>query len=173
MRDEYPDILENPPPITDLTLIYKAAKARFDAEPEFKTRAQLTVVELQSGDESCKQVWELLCRISRTEFQKVYDRLDVTLTECGESFYNSLIPGTLEYLNEKGLTKESDGATVVFLDHWTYPLIVKKRDGGYVLLLLLVLLVLLLLLGCATAAPAPTCYHYSYTTTTTLLLRTN
>lgn len=31
--------------------LYKAAKKRFDAEPEFKARAREAVTQLQSGDE--------------------------------------------------------------------------------------------------------------------------
>ena len=46
-QDEYPDIVENPPNISDLTVIYKAAKNRFDADEVFKTRSRNNVVNLQ------------------------------------------------------------------------------------------------------------------------------
>ena len=46
-QDEYPDIVENPPNISDLTVIYKAAKNRFDADEAFKTRSRNNVVNLQ------------------------------------------------------------------------------------------------------------------------------
>jgi arginyl-tRNA synthetase len=35
----------------------------------------------------------------------VYDRLNVELTECGESFYNKMIPGTLDELDKAGILK--------------------------------------------------------------------
>jgi hypothetical protein len=102
LMDEYPDILTNPPNISDLTQIYKAAKRRFDAEPEFKERSRLNVVKLQAGDPNCHTVWNLLCSISRAEFQVLYDALGVSLTEVGESFYNTMIPGAIEKLAEQG-----------------------------------------------------------------------
>lgn len=88
-----------------------------------------TVVELQSGDRACTEVWTLLCDISRKEFQKVYDRLGVTLEEYGESFYNDRIPGAIDALAAAGLVSKDDGADIVRLEHFTYPLIVRKRDG--------------------------------------------
>lgn len=70
-----------------------------------------------------------MCDISRKEFQKVYDRLGVTLEEYGESFYNDRIPGAIDALAAAGLVAKDDGADVVRLEHFTYPLIVRKRDG--------------------------------------------
>lgn len=75
------------------------------------------------------KVWTLLCDISRKEFQKVYDRLGVTLEEHGESFYNDMIPSTIDMLAEAALISRDDGADIVRLEHFTYPLIVRKRDG--------------------------------------------
>ena len=75
------------------------------------------------------KVWTLLCDISRKEFQKVYDRLGVTLEEHGESFYNDMIPSTIDMLAEADLISRDDGADIVRLEHFTYPLIVRKRDG--------------------------------------------
>jgi arginyl-tRNA synthetase len=36
LKDEFPDFTSNPPDIKDLTKFYKAAKARFDVDAEFK-----------------------------------------------------------------------------------------------------------------------------------------
>lgn len=55
---------------------------------------------LQSGDPACRAVWNLLCDISRREFQRVYDALGVELEEVGESFYNPMIAPTLEILTK-------------------------------------------------------------------------
>ena len=40
----------------------------------------------------------------------MYSRLDVRLTEVGESFYNEYIPPVVAHLEEIGLAKLSDGA---------------------------------------------------------------
>jgi hypothetical protein len=47
----------------------------------------------QSGDEECLAAWGRICEASRKEFQAIYDRLGVTLTERGESFYNPMLKG--------------------------------------------------------------------------------
>ncbi len=43
LQREYPDFLNNMPTISDLQSFYKAAKKRFDEDPEFK-KVKLTVV---------------------------------------------------------------------------------------------------------------------------------
>lgn len=84
----FPDFLDNPPEIADLQTFYQSAKKRFDADEEFKAIAHANVVKLQSGDEHCIQGWQMLCQLSRIQFQKIYDRLDIKIEEIGESFYN-------------------------------------------------------------------------------------
>ncbi len=108
------------PNVQDLTKFYKEAKARFDAEPEFKEAARKTVPLLQGGDPECTKMWKLLCDISRREFDKVYAMLGVVSEERGESFYNSRIPGCIAKLKETpGLVVDYDGAQCVFLTGMT------------------------------------------------------
>ncbi|CAH0476383.1 unnamed protein product [Peronospora belbahrii] len=119
------------PNVTDLTKLYKAAKERFDADAAFHERSKAQVVQLQSGDEKSRKVWTTLCDISRREFQKVYDRLCVSLNEMGESFYNPIIPGVLDQLRAEGLMEESNGAEVVFTKVYKQPFLLVKSDGSY------------------------------------------
>uniref|UniRef100_A0A7S4AKI1 arginine--tRNA ligase n=1 Tax=Pseudo-nitzschia australis TaxID=44445 RepID=A0A7S4AKI1_9STRA len=132
LKEEFPDFASSMPNITDLTAFYKAAKERFDDDADFKKTAQLNVVKLQSGDEECMEIWKLLCDVSRQEFQKVYDRLDVTVKECGESFYNDKIPPVIDEFNEAGiLSVEEGGAKCVFVENYKVPLMLQKSDGGF------------------------------------------
>eukprot|EP00934_Nitzschia_sp_Nitz4_P005103 Nitzschia sp. Nitz4//scaffold16_size188269//40310//42757//NITZ4_001779-RA/size188269-processed-gene-0.6-mRNA-1//1//CDS//3329538481//5093//frame0 len=132
LKEEYPDFADNMPNITDLTAFYKAAKQRFDDDAEFKKTSQLNVVALQSGDDECTTIWKLLCDVSRREFQKVYDRLDVTVYEYGESFYNAKIPAVVEEFDRAGkLSIEEGGAKCVFVEGYKVPLMLQKSDGGY------------------------------------------
>jgi arginyl-tRNA synthetase len=62
-------------------VFYKKAKAKFDADPEFKKRSQKAVVSLQGGEEKYVLAWRQICNISRREFNVVYERLHVTLEE--------------------------------------------------------------------------------------------
>jgi arginyl-tRNA synthetase len=132
LKEEYPDFAETMPNITDLTAFYKAAKARFDEDADFKKASQLNVVQLQSGDEECLKIWKILCDVSRREFQKIYDRLDVTIEEVGESFYNDKIPAVIEEFDKAGLLSiEEGGARCVFVSTHQIPLMLQKSDGGY------------------------------------------
>jgi len=132
LKEEYPNFMQDPPNITDLTGFYKAAKARFDESPAFKERARVGVVELQAGDPESRAIWKLLCDISRAEFQKVYDRLDVRLEEYGESFYNDRIPAVIEELKAENLLEEDGGAMIMWCGgKHQIPLMVRKSDGGY------------------------------------------
>jgi arginyl-tRNA synthetase len=134
LKTEY-DLANTAPNITDLTVFYKNAKQKFDDDPDFKKASQLNVVALQSGDPDCRKLWQLLCDISRHEFEKVYQRLDVTSQEYGESFYNARIPAVIrEFEQAKLLAEEEGGAKVVWLQDRTkyqFPLMLQKSDGGY------------------------------------------
>ena len=133
LREEFPGISDGEDVnITDLTAFYKAAKARFDESPEFKEKSRLNVVDLQAHDPECIKIWQLLCDISRREFDKVYDRLDITVKECGESFYNDKIPPVIDEFESKGmLSVEEGGAKCIWVPKYTIPLMVQKSDGGY------------------------------------------
>ena len=127
------DVLE----LGDLVAFYKQAKQRFDDDPVFQATARQTVVQLQAGEPKSTQAWQLLCDQSRREFEQIYQRLQIELTERGESFYNPLLPQVVTDLDELELLVEDQGAQCVFLEGFTnkagdpQPLIVQKSDGGY------------------------------------------
>lgn len=73
----------------------------------------------------------MLCKISRHEFQKIYDRLEIKLTEVGESFYNPFLAPLVAELLEKKIAVESDGAICVFVPKQKVPLMIRKSDGGF------------------------------------------
>ena len=76
--------------IRDLEGFYKNAKKKFDEDPEFKKKSQLKTVDLQKGDPDARKAWQFICQISRDNFEIVYQKLGVHLTEVGESFYDDL-----------------------------------------------------------------------------------
>jgi arginyl-tRNA synthetase len=117
--------------VSDLMALYRAAKARFDAEDDFKERAREAVTRLQGGDEASLAAWRRICAASRKEFDAIYARLGVELTERGESHYNPMLAGVVDELREKGVAVESEGAMCVFVEGHENPLIVRKRDGGF------------------------------------------
>ena len=121
----------------DLVAFYREAKKRFDEDEAFQVTSREEVVKLQGGDPVSLKAWGLLCDQSRREFQKIYDRLDIRLSERGESFYNPFLASVLSGLKEAGLLVTDDGAECVFLegvngkDGKPLPVIVRKSDGGF------------------------------------------
>jgi arginyl-tRNA synthetase len=139
LREAYPEALITADALDlgDLVALYKKAKHRFDQDPEFQEAARKEVVKLQAKDPDTIKAWNLLCDQSRREFQVIYDRLNIHITERGESFYNPYLAAVVDDLRGLGLLVESDGAQCVFLDGYVnregdpFPLIVQKTDGGY------------------------------------------
>jgi len=139
MQQHVPDVLagKRHTDLSELLQWYKASKKCFDEDPQFKKRAQLKVVDLQSGDPETLHSWKMICEISRKALQEIYNLLDVHLIERGESFYNPYLPKVVEDLEKKGLITISDGAKCVFLEGFqnrdgsVLPMIVQKSDGGY------------------------------------------
>ncbi|MES2211996.1 MAG: arginine--tRNA ligase [Pseudomonadota bacterium] len=137
-ESEVPDILTRAD--TDLTQLlqwYRAAKQRFDADPNFKTTSQQAVVALQGGDARARAIWQKICDISEKAYQEIYAILDVTLTTRGESFYNPFLSDVIVALKDAQILETSEGAECVFLPNYTtkeggpLPFIVQKSDGGY------------------------------------------
>lgn len=73
----------------------------------------------------------MICQISRQAFEQVYDLLDVSLVERGESYYNPWLKDVVEDLEKKGLLTLSEGAKCVFHEGYEIPYMVQKSDGGY------------------------------------------
>jgi arginyl-tRNA synthetase len=126
--------------VGDLNGFYKAARAKFEASPEFAERARKRVVELQAGDARTIALWKRLVDESTRYFQAVYDKLGVTLRPehaAGESLYNDRLAGVAEELERRELARVDDGALCAFPPGFSgkggapVPLIVRKQDGGY------------------------------------------
>jgi len=134
LQDEFPNYRTESPPIADLMSFYKQSKARFDADPEFKARAYNCVVRLQAHDKDYLQAWNLICDVSRREFNKVYERLGVVITERGESFYQRHMEAAVADLKRLDMLEEDDGRLIMFGEQGSgceVPLTVVKSDGGY------------------------------------------
>ncbi|MDG1027075.1 MAG: arginine--tRNA ligase [Gammaproteobacteria bacterium] len=129
-----------PTQLADLESFYRAAKQRFDEDPDFANIARSSVVKLQGGDEEHLTAWQLFIDESLKHCQAVYDKLNVTLSRKdlkAESFYNKELEGVVKKLEDAALLSVSDGARCVFLPEFTgkdgepLPVIIQKTDGGY------------------------------------------
>ncbi|WP_338677407.1 arginine--tRNA ligase [Streptomyces sp. SCSIO 30461] len=126
--------------MSNLNRLYKASRALFDSDEEFKERARRRVVELQSGDRQTLALWQKFVDESKIYFYSVFDKLDMDIRDpdvVGESGYNDMLAETCRILEESGVAVRSEGALCVFFDDVKgpdgnpVPLIVQKSNGGY------------------------------------------
>ncbi|MEV8318934.1 arginine--tRNA ligase [Streptomyces sp. NPDC059900] len=126
--------------MSNLNRIYKASRAVFDADEDFKERARKRVVALQSGDKETLDLWQRFVDESKIYFYSVFEKLDMEIRDdeiVGESAYNDMMAETARMLEESGVAVRSEGALVVFFDEirgkddQPVPLIVQKKDGGF------------------------------------------
>lgn len=133
LEDKFPNYLTESPPIDDLQNFYKESKVRFDGDEPFKKRAYSCVVKLQGGDPNSLKAWDLICDVSRREFQAIYDRLDVKIIERGESFYQSRMEAIVKDLKGKNVLEEDEGRFIMWGEKrdTNIPLTIVKSDGGF------------------------------------------
>lgn len=126
--------------VEDPSAFYQAARAKFDGDPDFATRARLRVVSLQSAHEETLEVWQRLVDHSKVYFNAIYAKLGVSLEDdhiAGESSYDPHLAQLCQELEERGLARVSEGALCTFPAGFTgregepLPLIIRKSDGGY------------------------------------------
>ncbi|MEV7007412.1 arginine--tRNA ligase [Streptosporangium sp. NPDC051022] len=119
---------------------YQAARAKFDADPEFNRRARSRVVTLQAEEPETMRLWHIFMDATVRYFNKVYTQLGVTLTDddiAGESMYNPMLAQVCDELQERGIAVVSDGALCVFPPGYIgregqpLPFMIRKSDGGY------------------------------------------
>ncbi|MEU5525050.1 arginine--tRNA ligase [Streptomyces sp. NPDC047860] len=135
-----PEEVDGEQAMSNLNRVYKASRALFDADEEFKERARKRVVALQSGDKETLDLWQQFVDESKVYFYSVFEKLDMEIRDeeiVGESAYNEGMPETARLLEEMGVAVRSEGALVVFFDEirgkddQPVPLIVQKADGGF------------------------------------------
>ncbi|WP_405778202.1 arginine--tRNA ligase [Streptomyces sp. NBC_00859] len=126
--------------MSSLDRLYKASRAVFDSDEEFKARSRDRVVALQAGDPETLAHWQRFVDESKIYFYSVFNKLDMRIADAdivGESGYNDVLEETCRLLEESGVAVRSEGALCVFFDDVKgpdgnqVPLIVKKTNGGY------------------------------------------
>ena len=120
-------------PLEELERIYVKSYEQSKADPAWLDACRQELVKLQQGDPDNLALWKRFIDLTIQEINRIYQRLDVKFDLYrGESYYNDMLPGVVKQLEDAGLAKESDGATVVFLEAEKLPVcIVRKKDGGF------------------------------------------
>lgn len=100
--------------------------------PTIDSAVLAETAKLHEGDAENLRLWHEFLPHCRDEIQRVYNRLNVTFDhELGESFYHDRLAPVVEDFEKRGLAKDSQGATCVFLDGFEAPMIIRKKDGAF------------------------------------------
>lgn len=120
-------------PIGELARVYVRSYARAREDPAWMEECRRELVKLQQGDPENVSLWRRFVELSMQEFNRIYRRLNIAFDLVrGESHYHEQLEGMVAELRQRGLARESEGATVVFLEEEGLPLcIVRKSDGGF------------------------------------------
>jgi len=137
-------------PITELLNLY----VKFHKEVEGETPDEFDSVEsaieknenpmleearkrfrlLEENDPEMTRRWRWFVELSMSEFNKIYDKLNVKFDyNFGESFYSDKMDEVIDLLEESGVSRqEKDGSLIVPLEKEgiSTPLLIRKKDGA-------------------------------------------
>jgi arginyl-tRNA synthetase len=125
-------------PITELERVYRLASDEAKRDPAFADAARADLAKLQAGDPENRALWTRFVETTKSALERVYERLGVGFdTWLGESAYDSMLPGIVDDLVQRGIARENQGAICVFfeddpeLGKNETPFIVRKKDGAF------------------------------------------
>ncbi|MBI3303463.1 MAG: arginine--tRNA ligase, partial [Deltaproteobacteria bacterium] len=123
-------------PLAEMERVYKAIQAQAKADPAVAAQAREELAKLQKGDPDNIALWQEFMAVSRSAFEHIYTRLGVQFDRwLGESFYNPLLPGVVQTLQDKGLARPSEGAICIFYEDDPElagtPFLIQKQDGAF------------------------------------------
>ncbi len=118
--------------LSELTRIYVKYHDEAKIHPEMDDEARRYFKLIEDGDKESNELFELFKKITLEEVEKIYKLLNVNFDSyAGESFYNDKMAPIVDELNEKGLIKISDGASIVDLEEYNMPpCLILKSDGS-------------------------------------------
>ena len=119
-------------PIDELLQLYVRINAEIENDPALDDEGRLWFKKLEDGDPEATELWQWFRDESLVEFNRIYELLGVEFDSLnGEAFYNDKMDEAVKILEDKGLLKESNGASIVDLDDVNLPpAMIKKSDGA-------------------------------------------
>lgn len=120
-------------PMEELQRVYVKSYELTQKDDAWMQTCRAELVKLQQGDAENLALWRRFVDLTMEELGRIYERLDVRFDLVrGESWYNDRLPGLVSDLEKRGIARESEGATVVFLEEEGLPVcLVRKGDGGF------------------------------------------
>lgn len=119
-------------PIDELLKLYVRINAEIENDPKLDEEGRKWFKKLEDGDPEATELWQWFRDESLVEFNRIYKLLGVEFDSLnGEAFYNDKMDEAVQILEDKGLLKESKGASIVELDDVNLPpAMIKKSDGA-------------------------------------------
>lgn len=119
-------------PIAELLKLYVKINEEKEKNPQLDEEARNWFLKLEEKDEEATSLWQWMREMSLKEYHRVYDMLGIQFDSyAGESFYSDKMPAVIDEMEEKGLLKPSEGATIVDLEAYGMPpALIKKSDGS-------------------------------------------
>ncbi len=131
---EYPSA--SPVTNDDLMELYPYASNKAKEDEEYMEEARIMTAKFQDGEKGLMALWHHIMDVSKTDIKRIYDRLNTTFEVWeGESDGNQYIPEMMEYIENKGLVEDSQGAKIINVaeeddDHEVPPLLLVKSNGS-------------------------------------------
>jgi arginyl-tRNA synthetase len=119
-------------PIKELLRLYVKFHDEAEDDPTLEDEGRAWFRELESGNEEAVALWKWFREESLKEFEKVYERLNISFDSYnGEAFYNDKMSDVVSLLDEHKLLTVDQGAHIVDLDKYDLnPALIKKSDGA-------------------------------------------
>jgi len=133
-QGEYPKT--SPVTNEDLMRMYPIASSKANEDEEYMNEAREITAKFQNGDKGLMALWHHIMEVSKKDIKASYDRLNTTFEVWeGESDCNQYVNEMVEYLEDKGLVEDSQGARIIEVkeetdDHEVPPLLLVKSNGS-------------------------------------------
>jgi arginyl-tRNA synthetase len=118
--------------IKDLEKLYVRFHKEAEMDPDLEEQGRIWFKKLEDKDKEAVQIWKDCVEVSLKEFNRVYDLLGVKIDySYGESFYEDKLTEVVSEAKKKGISKLSEGATIIdFAPLNIPPALILKSDGA-------------------------------------------
>ncbi len=118
-------------PIVELKKLYVKFHDEASINPSLEDEGRKWFKKLAENDSEALELWNWFKEESIKEYEKTYNLLGINKFDSyiGESYYKDACNDVVKEIEQKGLSKISEGATIVDLGEDKVPAIIKKSDG--------------------------------------------
>lgn len=119
-------------PINELLKLYVRYNTEAEDDPAMMNEARKEFRNLEEGEEEAVELWQWFKDLSLSEFNRVYEMLDIKFDNYhGESYNAASEPRVISELKEKDLLVDSEGAQIIDLTEEDLPpAIILKSNGS-------------------------------------------